>query len=208
MIRADDLINAAKRYDKNKYSEEFYRHHIEVLKNSKTIDESTIQAVKYLFLWKLGKIRTYQTPGGYQLNYIDSTGQKYYGIPTTEANSKAIKNATEKTNLEVALSFRDRKVTYNKFKEIANNITSTTIVLPAFFIHIWLPEEYPILDEKVWKIYCREKKLVIHKYTKPKSWNDFEKYTAFFREIVNNTGLDYRTVDKGLWVLGGEFKSK
>jgi len=206
MIDRRILENAARDYNGDKYSEEFYTYHLKVLQYAEDISESVIRAVKYLFFWKLGKVRSKQTPFSSQLRFSDSKGRQYYFIHTTENHSKVIEKALEKERLKTAISFRNGEVAYDKFKFYADELTCSAIVLPTFYIHIWCPIDYPILDEKVWKIFCNEKGQPVFRYTKPRSWGNFEAYTSFFKRLVDDTGLDWRTVDKGLWVLGDRLK--
>jgi hypothetical protein len=95
-ITREILLDSANKYDKSKYPEEFYNYHLEILKNSKAVEKQTAQAVEYLFLWKLGKVSTRYASNCYSLDFTDSTGQKYYAIPTTDANSEAIKKQKKK----------------------------------------------------------------------------------------------------------------
>lgn len=208
MINRKIIEEAANDYNQYKYPEEFYTYHLDVLQNAQGVDKSVSEAVKYLFLWKLGKIRIRQTPSGSRLKFSDSKGNQYYSITLSENHNKIIKKAIEEKRLEIAINFRKGKVRYEEFKPYADELSSSTIVLPAFYIHIWLPNKYPVLDEKVWKVFCNEKGRSVSKYTKPKTWEDFEAYTVFFKEIVKETGLDWRTVDRGLWVLGKRLKKK
>jgi hypothetical protein len=206
MITREKLEYAARNYNGDKYSEEFYTYHLGVLQNAQDISESVSRAVEYLFLWKLGKVRSRKTPSSSQLKFSDSKGHRYYSIPTTETHDKVIKRAVEKGKLEIAIAFRNGAVTYDEIKSYASNLTSSTIVLPAFYVHVWHPVEYPILDKKVWKVFLDQRGKPVSLYTKPTSWSDFEAYTSFFRKLVDDTGLDWRTVDRGLWVLGDRLK--
>jgi|GEM_PF-1621074 len=208
MISREALKNAAKEYNGDKYSEEFYTYHREVLQNAQDISESVSRAVKHLFLWKLGKVRSKQTPSNTQLKFSDSKGRQHYSIPIPKTHEVVIKKAIEKERLEIAIAFRKEVVSYDNFKCYAGGLTSSTIVLPAFYIHIWRPVEYPILDEKVWKVFCAEKQQPVFRHTKPMSWDDFEAYTIFFKKIVDDTGLDPRTVDRGMWVQGDHLKKR
>lgn len=205
MINREILKNASENYDGDKYSEEFYKYHLEEIRNAQEISESVIRAVEYLFLWKLGKVRLKQTPSSSQLK-VQIKGFPYYSIRTTKTHYEVIKKSIENERLKTAIFFRNGEISYDKFKFYASSLTSSTIVLPAFYIHIWHPDKYPILDEKVWKVFCFEKGSSISNYTKPKSFGDFEAYTSFFRKLVDDTGLDFRTVDRGLWVLGDRLK--
>ena len=208
MIDRGMLENAARDYNGDKYSEEFYTYHLKVLRDAEDISESVSRAVEYLFFWKLGKVRPYQTPRSSQSKFSDSKGHQYYIIRTPKNNNKVIGKALEKGRLKTAISFRNGTVNYDKIKYCADYLTSSTIILPAFYIHIWLPAEYPIIDEKVWKVFQDEKGQSVSLNTKPKSWGDFEAYTSFFRKLVEDTGLDRRIVDQGLWILGDRLKKR
>ncbi len=52
MITREKLESASKEYNGDKYAEEFYTHHLQVLHNAQEITESISKAVRYLFLWK------------------------------------------------------------------------------------------------------------------------------------------------------------
>jgi hypothetical protein len=92
------------------------------------------------------------------------------------------------------------------FSSKADTLTETSIVLPTYYIHIWNPAEFPILDVKVWRTFIWNKGEGIYKQTKPKSWVHYEEYTKFYRVLVEETGLEWRIVDKGLWSIGDKLK--
>ena len=207
MITREILEHAARHYDGDKYPEKFYTYNLDLLQEVQEISEVVGTAVRHLFLWKLGKVRSNRTPKSFQLAIPDSIG-KYYSARTTKTHHEVIEKATKKEMLKAAISFRDGILGYHDFKPYAAKLTSSTIVLPAFYVHIWRPFEYPILDEKVWKVFCHEKGRSVARYTKPRSWSDYETYKNFFTGIVNSTTLDWRTVDKGLWVLGDLLKTR
>jgi hypothetical protein len=202
----EELECAERTYNKDKYSGEFYTHHLRVLREAQDINESVVKAVKYLFLWKLGKVRSEKTPSSSQLKFSDSKGHQYYSIPITKTHEKMIEKAVGKENLEIAIAFRNDAVTYEKFRCYASNLTSSTIVFPAFYVHIWRPDEYPMIDEKVWKVFLDQKGKLVFPNTKPMSWSNFEAYICFFKKFVDDTGLDPRLVDRGMWVLGDRLK--
>ncbi len=206
MINREIVENAARKYDGEKYPELFYLHHLLILRNTKEINELVSRAVKYLFLWKLGKVRSRQTPHGSQLKFSDTKGRWYYSTPITESHDRVITKAIQEERLKVAIAFRDGRVNYDEFKAYASELTSSTIVLPSFYVHMWCPFQYPVFDKKVWMFFRVQKGRSVSRYSKPSSWNEFEVYTDFFKGIVNNTGLDWRTVDCGLWVLGGDLR--
>jgi len=201
MINREIVEDAARKYDGEKYPELFYLHHLLILRNTREINELVSRAVKYLFLWKLGKVRSRQTPYGSQLKFSDTKGRWYYSTPVTRSHDQVIRKAIQEERLKVAIAFRDGRVNYDEFKAYASEITSSTIVLPSFYVHIWRPFQYPIFDKKVWMFFEVQKGQSVSRYSKPSSWNEFEVYTDFFKGIVNNTGLDWRTVDCGLWHL-------
>jgi hypothetical protein len=200
-ISKNYLIEAAKGFNEEKYSKELYHHLLEVVKNARSVTPELREAVKYLLYWKLGKISTKRTPASEPL-VLD--GCHYYVSGTTPSNKKAIENALTEAMLQSGLQFRDNQITYESFRVLVNTITVTSIVLPTFYIHIWNPDEYPILDVKVWHAYKWNRGELVKKHTKPNSWSHYEEYTAFFNNLVIETGLDWRTVDKGLWAIGEE----
>jgi len=140
------------------------------------------------------------------MEFIDTKGQPYYASNTTITHDWVIDKAVDQDRLQIALLFRDRLISYDDFRPFASKITSTSIVLRAFYVHMWRPREYPILDRRVWRVFCVESGQAVHKYTMPRSWLDYEAYTGFFRDLVRRTGLPWRIVDKGLWVIGDRLK--
>jgi len=201
------LEDAASQYDVVKYSEAFYNHQLGVLKEAPGATEAVAMAVKYLFLWKLGKVSRRATERSFPLGFSDSQGRQYHSTRTTPANREAIERAIASDRPEAGLLFRDGRVSYEMFKLIASALTASTIVLPAFYVHIWRPSEHPIIDVRVWRVFCREQGRPASSSDRPRSWDDYEAYTRFLHEVVAETGLDWRTVDRGLWVLGGSLTS-
>jgi hypothetical protein len=206
MLTADVLKRILCDYDSEKYPEEFYTYYSEVLRSAVAVDESVRQAVKYLFFWKLGKVSIRRTPHSSPLEFCDSQGRQFYSTPTTRGNEEAVAKAIELSRLGKALEFRDGKSTYDTFKQYATDLTKWSIVLPAFYVHIWRPPEYPILDVNVWKAFLVETGHVVRRNTKPRSWLHYESYTVFFRGLVDSTGLSWRTIDRALWALGSNPK--
>lgn len=202
MIKREQLEEAALNYDSSKYPEEFYRYHLQVLRDASGASDAVADAVRCLFLWKLNKVHTHRTSTGSLLPFRDSGGNAYYGAGTTRDNAKAIARALQTDNLAAGLSFRDGSSSYEYFKPHAETLTRTSIVLPSFYVHMWRPDDYQILDKNVWMIFSKEAGRRVRKSTKPKTWEDYEAYTAFFRKLIRDTGLHWRTIDKGLMILG------
>lgn len=182
MLDRHSIEDAAREYDATKYPEAPYRLGLLIVERAEQADPALGEAVRCLFEWKLAR------------------------FATRPFNRAAIERAMEGRRLSAGVAFRDGALGFEEFKHTAGELTSTSIVLPAFYVHMWRPEEYPILDEKVWKVFCRERELQVTKTTKPHSWGDHEAYRRFFADVVARTGLDWRIVDRGLWVLGGRLK--
>ena len=182
MLDRQSIEEAAQEYPGSKYPEVPYLSGLFIVERAQHPDPALIEAVRSLFEWKLAR------------------------FSTRAPNRKASESAVQEPRLKAGISFRDGAMGFEQFSHIAAQLTSTSIVLPAFYVHIWRPAAYPILDEKVWKVFCRERGLPVAKNTKPRSWVHYEAYRSFFADLVNRTGLDCRTLDRGLWVLGGELK--
>ena len=126
----------------------------------------------------------------------------YYIFGTTESNQNAINKAIEDKRINNALQFSKGLLSLENFSRHAIGITMTSIVLPAFYAHIWKPDKLPIFDEKVWKVYQQSNGTKISSHTKPQTWNDYITYVKFFNRFLCETCLDWRTLDRSLWVLG------
>mgnify|MGYP005839386645 CR=1 FL=1 len=204
MLSQDTLLRVARVYDEEKYPDDPYLECLEILRSARRVDEQLRFAVRCLFYWKLGKLSTKPTPSSTPLAYCDRQGRHYHCINMTRANRHAIAQAVATETLGAAMRFRDGLLPYEKLKLQAKGLTSSSIVLPAFYVHIWRPSEYPILDQNVWRVYCKEPGTKSVGGTRgPATWEDYEAYTAFFWAVVARTKLDWRTVDRALWVLGG-----
>jgi hypothetical protein len=190
------------RFNEDKYSNEFYHHFLDFIKNGKSVTFELEDAVRYLLYWKLGKISRKITTTSFSVPQADGIENFYYVSGTTPSNRKAFENALSKEILQKGLKFRDNDISYDTFKRDVDSVTKMSIVLPTFFIHIWGPSEFPILDIKVWRTYLWYKGKILTKYSKPSTCSHYEEYTTFYRDLVNETRLDWRVVDKDLWSLG------
>lgn len=199
----DELTQAASFFNEKKYSHEFYEHFLGDVGSAKKVTQELKDAVKYLMYWKLGKVSTKQQPTS---EVVVINGNTFYVSGTTSQNRLAIENSLKDELLELGLKFRDQVITYEQFKDEVNKITGTSIVLPTFYIHIWKPSDFPILDIKVWRTYKWNKGEVVLKHTKPHSWRHYEEYISFFNGLVSNLEDDWRECDKGLWMIGEKLK--
>lgn len=196
----------AARFNEKKYNHEYYHHYLNVVQEADSVTDKLIEAIENLFYWKLGKVSVNATASSKPVTF--SYQQHYFINGTTGSNNQSIQNATKMELLELGLSFRDGLASYDNFKAMASDITQTTssVVLPSFLVHIFKPDQYPILDVKVWRAFLWAYEQPISKYTKPRSWGHYEKYREFFRETEEQTALSWRVVDKGLWVIGDGLK--
>lgn len=199
----NDLNRAASFFNEKKYSHEFYHHFLEVVGSAKEVTQELQDAVKYLMYWKLGKVSSKQKPTS---EVVVVEGNTYYLSGTTPQNRLAIEKSIDEDLLEMGLKFRNQEITYEQFKDEVDSITGTSIVLPTFYLHLWLPANFPILDIKVWRTYKWNKGEVVLKHTKPNSWRHYEEYISFFNGLVSDTEDDWRECDKGLWMLGEKLK--
>ena len=206
MLTKNDIIEALKRYDYIKYSEEFYIYYLEKIRKSIEPDEQLKNAVKYLFLWFLGKVTTEKPDIYMERVYVND--KKFYIHKTTPNNDNAIINAQSEINLWAGLSFKNNHLPYNNLVKYANSITKNSIVLPSFFIHLFKPELFPIMNGKVWKVYIELTSKNVYINTKPAFWSHYSQYTYFCDYLRNLLKLSLREIDKGLWVLGNDFKNK
>jgi len=198
----DDLRTASRRYDSAKYSEAFYLDHLAVLRRATEVDGGLQLTVRNLFLWKLGKIRQRPTPTSRPAELPAGVQGRYYAIGITGAHQAVLRRAVDEGALAKALAFREGRLGFGAFSSVAEGLTHGTIVLPAYYVHIWRPTEYPILDQRVWRACCRALGRGVRTHTKPSTWDDYGTYIRFFEGLVATTGLEPRLVDRGLWVLG------
>ena len=75
MITRETLENAAGEFPATKYPEEFYAQYLGVLETCRKATEAVAEAVRYLFLWKLGKVGTKRTRCASPLGHTDRQGR-------------------------------------------------------------------------------------------------------------------------------------
>jgi len=206
MLTKTDIIEALKRYDYTKYSEEFYEYYLNEIKKSYEPTTQLKDNIKYLILWFLGKISEEKPEIFIKRVYVNN--KKYYILKTTPNNDKAIDKALEDINIWAGLSFKNGHLTYNNFMKYANSLTKNSIVIPSFYVHIFNPEKYPIMNDKVWKVYTELVNKSVYINTKPALWNHYNQYINFCNYLHKTLGLSLRDIDKGLWVLGNDLKNK
>jgi len=70
-----------------------------------------------------------------------------------------------------------------------------------FVLHCIHPEEYPLYDQHVYRAYRDINNLKLTNLA-PNCWDDYEKYRAFFIEMVKSSGEPFWVVDRALWTYG------
>jgi hypothetical protein len=204
MIRADlarqDLANWEAEYQAAKYPETPYRWGLQKIAESTRITDELKLAVRWLFLWKLGKVSHKKTPATSMATDIDGTG--YFASDTTGSNSAAIENAIDPKRIEKGLAFRDGALSFTTFSTVAEELTTRSLVLPAFYCHIWRPREFPIIDINVWES-MRALAPNLTPKLKPNDWSDYFVYARFFTDLQKDFNIKARSLDKALWAWRG-----
>ena len=97
---------------------------------------------------------------------------------------------------------------YENFIKYADDITKNSIILPSFFVHIFKPEQYPIMNDNVWKVYVELTNKNVYLNTKPTDWPHYQQYCSLCSYLRKAYGLTFRQIDKGFFVLGSQLKNK
>lgn len=205
MLGRSDILNAIKDYDSKKYSEEFYEFYLGKISRAVEPDEQMETNVRHLFFWLLGKVSIEENV---PVENVKIGNFLYYLSGTTSNSMMAIKEASKKENLWAGLAFKNGDLPFENFVNYARSITKNSVVMPAFFIHVFKPNEYPILNNKVWAVYREELGKNVFINTKPKNWDNYLEYVSYCNYLKRRLGLSLREIDKGLWVLGERIKDK
>ncbi len=206
MITKQEIITAFNQYDSTKYSEEFYEYFLHKVYKSIEPDENLKDCVKYLILWFLGKVTTIKAEASVDRVFVKD--KIYYLSRTTPNNDNAIEKALDEAHLWAGLSFKNNHLPYENFIKYANNITKNSIILPSFYVHIFKPNDYPIMNDKVWKVYVELTNKSVYLNTKPTLWSHYHQYCSLCSYLRKTHGLTFREIDKGFFVLGNQLKNK
>jgi len=199
MPALSEIRESVNSYDSDRHSEKFYDFYIKRIGMAVEPGEQLATDVRHLFYWFLGKVR--KTPA----SFIESIGignETYYISEAAPSNKAAIEEASKNENLWAGLAFRNGNLPVDNLINRAKSLTKKSIVIPAFFIHIFRPDEYPILNNKVWAAYRDELGKSIYVNTKPGNWDNYLEYVSYCSYLKRKTGLSLREIDKGLWVIG------
>jgi len=199
-----------KRYDKEKYPPLFYEHFLKQIK----LCQNETDLFTYLFRmlhWKFGKVRE-GTGEVANTIIIDNTPFTWLSI---EGDFERYKNDTE--FLQHCFQFRNGETdAYEFFRYIQERkqIFGKGLVLHIFLMHLLRPEEYPIIDQHVWRTMK-----VFHADTwsinqKPETWDDYKRYMAFFNDVFtslqgeNHLQFDRQTIDRAFMSFGKWVKER
>lgn len=186
-------INA---YNSQKYPEEPYSWALGIAANATRITDKLQKAIRWLFYWKLGKVGIKRTLTCQESLELD--GVVYYASGTTESNNDALEKALSAECMLNGMRFRDGESGILEFITIADRITANTLVLPAFYCHIWRPTDFPIIDKYVWasmKAICPQ----LATKSLPSTWGDYFLYRQFIVDLQQEFGCSLRSIDKALW---------
>lgn len=200
-----DVLEAIKDYDSKKYSEEFYNFYLGKISRAIEPDEQLETNVRHLFYWFLGKVHTTENTPVESVKIRDTL---YHISEAAPNNKEAIDEAIRSENLWAGLAFKNGNLPIENFLNHAKRITRKSIVMPAFFIHIFKPYEYPILNNKVWAVYREELGKNVFINTKPKNWDNYLEYVSYCSYLKRRLGLSLREIDMGLWVIGEKLKNR
>lgn len=199
MPALSEIRESVNAYDSERHAEEFYDYYIRRIGMAVEPSEELEIDVRHLFYWFLGKVSRIENTA---VESIDVNGKKYFISKAAPSNIAAIQEAVKKENLWAGLAFGNGNLPVDNMINRARTITKSSIVIPAFFIHIFSPMEYPILNNKVWAAYREELGKSIFTNTKPSTWDNYLEYVSYCSYLKRRTGLSLREIDKGLWVIG------
>lgn len=207
-ITSERILDAEKDFDKEKYPIDLYTWCLEKLETADQAAEEVQHAVNVLFHWKLGKVSARKTTKSSPVKLRGWTGKQYYLVKTTNVHRGAIKKSIQLDAIRKGIQFRRCRISQKDFTHVADNLTSRSVVLPAFLLHIWRPKEYPILDEMVWKAYLGDQGGNPAKNSKPSNWSHYEQYIRFFKALEKETQLGRLKIDHGMWAIGKRIKRR
>ncbi len=161
-------------YSEGKYPEKDYLYH---LKKDGTL---TPEDLLYLLEWKNAN-------------------------PLSQKKQLIFENA--KQNLDKLMKYRK----LNRFKadhvhelySLVSEIVRAGLIWKIFLMHLARPDEFPIFDQHVYRAYFFLKSAEITDRTFTKDdINLYREYFSYVTKLRNETSLDLRTIDKGLFAFG------
>jgi hypothetical protein len=194
------------RYDTKKYPVHFYRYYLDKIEECQN-NEELYDSIIALLNWKFGRIKE-----GWLLS--ESTAEigveldmVHYIMPKVNEFEKY---RTDVTFLHNCLNFKNRSSCAYKFFVYLqdNRILNSRLKLPIFLMHILRPNEYPIIDQHVWRAMKTFKQSPGDLEKQPTSWVEYKEYVNFFEGILGSIDgpdhdkLDRGTVDRALWAFG------
>lgn len=190
------------RYDKNKYSVDFYLSHSEKARNAQ-LPEILKEELLALLHWKDGKTSSY-VPGEY-------TAKPNTINPVHELeNSKLVEFTGAFHNL-VKANESEIRPQLDIFRAILSKMWDS-VVIPAFILHITRPDFLPIIDQHTVRAFLALTRGEIIN-TPRITWDLWSEYVEFFKKAAVNARYDNDLVkryslDRALFAWGKLLKRK
>ncbi len=203
MFSKSDIIRWNKEYNDATYPFGLYEDLVIKGKHHK-------RKIELMGAWKTGSIRI--KPDGKE--YKDESGNKY--------------GFTNRWKPEAPVAYHSWRRISKNYCEILNRIpesfpiASTPAIIDelvsysgigfihaVFVLHCTYPTIYPLYDQHVYRAYMS----LIGKdfsrvYQSPQNWEDYRKYSEFFKQIVERSGMSYWIVDRAMWAYGKSLNPK
>lgn len=204
------IVHWEKLYDRKKYPLSFYEHFLEQIRLCQNEDD-LFTCMFMLLHWKFGKVRE-GTGETTNTVIIDNTPFTWSSIKT---DFEQHKNDTD--FLQYCFGFRNRDIDsleFFKYIKEQKRIFGKSLVLHVFLMHILRPEEYPMIDQHVWrtmKVFQANTKSINQK---PETWDDYRAYMAFFKDVFtllqgeNHLQFNRQTIDRAFMAFGKWIKQR
>jgi hypothetical protein len=199
-------------YNRVKYPLPFYNYYLELIKTCQSREELFRFLIQVL-RWKLGDVREGKSTSA---NTVTINGRSFTWSDN-DSIEKFKKYSGDVHFLRYCFSFRNGLMDGRKFFKYLHEekrVFGKSLVLHIFLMHALKPEEYPIIDQHVWramKVFQRELESLS---APPEKWDDYERYRNFFNAFLESlckngrVRFDRHSVDRALMSFGKWIKSR
>jgi hypothetical protein len=203
----------AARFDDSKYPRDFYLHMLVSLSAAQEVEQIG-QSVIRMLQWKDGKVQL--DPNG----EITVNGLRYV-VGRTKPNTYDPK-LHDKVLFSNPFSVwtQEVKKQCSFSSDLLDQISrhglwpKSSLVIPAFLLHILNPRVFPIFDQHVERTRRFLMRQDLNFSSVGLQIDDYVQYTAFWFELLSDLGLDVTTVeyerikhvDEALWAMGKHLK--
>lgn len=204
------IMHWEKLYDRKKYPLLFYEHFLDQIRSCQNEDDLFV-FMSMLLHWKFGKVKE-GTGETTETVFIDNRRFTWSSINTDFEQYR-----NDKDFLRHCFEFRDGHINsleFFKYIKERKRVFGRSLVLHIFVMHILRPEEYPMIDQHVWrtmKVFMTDTKSINRK---PETWDDYRAYTAFFKDVFtslqgeNHLRFDRQTIDRAFMAFGKWIKQR